>query len=254
MAYRFTNTDKWNDCWFSSLKPVEKLLFNYLCDNCDIAGFIELNLKNWSSFIGTDKRTIEGALKGLQRGLLYSTEKDCIFIRNYLKHQKNLPLDPEKNPSHRGIIKRFNLYSQKFDIQDYTEFIKGASKGLSSPIGNGNGNGNTFIEPKKKFIYSEFYDSEIQKSGQNEDFIKIVKALHGENNLNIPLTVLLKMNTQLSFDQFQKLCYVKEKYKISIIQIFEKMQDWGNPKKRTTIYGSFQTFAKNQCPQITEWK
>ena len=44
MAYRFTDTNKWHDAWFSSLKPLEKLLFNYLCDNCDIAGFIEINL------------------------------------------------------------------------------------------------------------------------------------------------------------------------------------------------------------------
>jgi hypothetical protein len=43
MSYRFTNTDKWRDSWFSELTPYEKLLFIYFCDNCDIAGFCEIN-------------------------------------------------------------------------------------------------------------------------------------------------------------------------------------------------------------------
>lgn len=253
MAYRFTNTDKWNDAWFSNLKPMEKLLFMYLCDNCDIAGFIEVNFKNWGSFIGTDKRTIEGALKGLQRGLLYSLEKDCIFIRNYLKHQKNLPLNPDKNPSHRGVIKRIELYSLKFDIQDITIFIEGASKGLGSPTGNGNGNGNTLKEAKKNFIYSDFYDKEIEKSGQNENYIKVVKALYGENNLSVPLDSVLKMPIQLNYEQFKKILWIKDNYKISIIEILEQMENWKGLKDRKTVYQTFLTFAKRIKPEI-KWK
>ncbi|NMB81910.1 MAG: hypothetical protein GYA14_08835, partial [Ignavibacteria bacterium] len=65
MAYRFTNTDKWADSWFANLKPIEKLLFIYLYENCDIAGFIEINLKRWAVDIGAELKTIEGALKGL---------------------------------------------------------------------------------------------------------------------------------------------------------------------------------------------
>lgn len=141
MAYRYTNTDKWGDAWFANLKPAEKLLFNYLCDNCDIAGFIELNIKRWASDIGYDKNITEGALKGLQRGLLFSTNNDCIFIKNFLKHQKNYPLNPE-NMAHKGIIKRFELYAVKFEIENINQFIEGASKVLQSPYGNGSGTGN----------------------------------------------------------------------------------------------------------------
>lgn len=102
----------------------------------------------------------------------------------------------------------------------------------------------------KKVIYSDFYDSQIELSGNNENYLKVVKALYGENNLKVPLNVLLKMPTQLSFSQFEKIWFLKEKYKFSIIQILEKMQDWGNPKKRTTIYNTFLTFAKNEKPEI----
>jgi uncharacterized phage protein (TIGR02220 family) len=156
MAYRFTNTDKWNDAWFYELKPLQKLLFIYLCDNCDIAGFIEINFKKWVSDINSNTRDLQGALKGLARGLIYSNNNDCIYIRNFLKHQKNFPLN-EKNKAHLGIIKRFNLYSYKFDIKDITEFIEGASKGLGSPTGNGigigNGIRNTNSENFKNFIF-----------------------------------------------------------------------------------------------------
>lgn len=35
---RFTETDKWRDSWFRKLKPMSKLAFFYVVDNCDAAG------------------------------------------------------------------------------------------------------------------------------------------------------------------------------------------------------------------------
>jgi hypothetical protein len=151
MSYRFTNTEKWTDSWFSNLTQLQMLLFIYLCDNCDIAGFIEINYKRWANDLNSSLDTIEGASKGLQRGLIYSNSNDCIFIKNYLKHQKNLPLN-ESNKAHLGILRRFDLYKEKFDIKDVNEFIEGASKGLASPTGNGNGNGNEEGKDKKTTI------------------------------------------------------------------------------------------------------
>lgn len=224
MAYRFTNTDKWSDAWFSNLKPTEKLLFNYLCDNCDIAGFIEINVKLWASFIGTDSRTIEGALKGLARGLIFSKNSECLYIKNFLKHQKNLPLN-ENNKAHKGIIKRFDLYSQKFDIQSIDEFLlrgyEGATKGLQSPTGNGNG----IDSNSSKYIYSLFYDSEIEKSKNNEEYIKFVKVLFGENNLKQPLTNVLKLKNQLTFEQFPLVMAKRKEYNSSITSTLENMEN-----------------------------
>lgn len=140
MAYRYTNTDKWSDSWFSGLNQLEKLLFVYLCDNCDIAGFIEVNTRRWAVDINCSKEELEGALEGLKRCYIYSIEKDCLYLRTFLRHQKNLPLN-ESNKAHLGILRRFELYSHKFSIEDINSFIEGASKGLLSPTGNGIGNG-----------------------------------------------------------------------------------------------------------------
>lgn len=149
MAYRFTNTDKWSDSWFSNLNQIEMLLFMYLCDNCDIAGFAEVNYKRWAVDLNSDPSTMQGALMGLKRGILISSDGECVYVKNFLRHQKNLPINPN-NRAHIGIIKRFDIYKHKFDIQDINKFIEspidGASMGHQSPtgIGIGIGIGNYF--------------------------------------------------------------------------------------------------------------
>ena len=204
MSYRYTDTCKWADPWYYSLNPLEKLTFNYLCDNCDIAGFIELNIPKWASEIGVDQSKIKAALEGLQRGFIFSVQKDCLYIRNFLKHQKNLPLN-ENNPAHRGIISRFSSYSYKFDFEDINEFIKGASKGLPSPIGNGKGNGkgnewvkiqnnvsknsdfiqqilDTFCEA---YVRSNLQNYEVVSPGKERKAIGQILALHKKKHPNL---------------------------------------------------------------------
>jgi len=141
MAYRFTNTDKWNDGWFSSLKTLEKLLFIYLCDNCDIAGIIEINAKRIALDLGCNENDVKGAIEGLSRGITLSLSGDCAIINNFIKHQKNLPLN-KLNNAHKGIISRFEMYKHKFNYNDIYEFLSAPKEGLKSPIGKGNGKGN----------------------------------------------------------------------------------------------------------------
>lgn len=144
MAYRYTNTDKWSDVWFSGLKPLAKLLFMYLCDQCDIAGFIEFNENKACFDTGLDKQGLSKAMKEISGRLVTSGDGKILFIKNFVKHQKNLPLNP-KNPAHKGIISRLEDNLELFGLQAVEDFFKrgfkGASKGLKSPIGNGNGNG-----------------------------------------------------------------------------------------------------------------
>lgn len=145
MAYRYTNTDKWADEWFSGLKPLAKLLFMYLCDQCDIAGFIEINEKKICFDTGLDKQGMAKAMKEISGRLVKSGDGRFLYITNFIKHQKNLPLNPN-NSAHRGIIARLEHNLELFGCQAVEDFLKrgfkGASKGLQSPIGNGNGNGN----------------------------------------------------------------------------------------------------------------
>lgn len=49
---RFTATEKWDDPWFWELSPQAKLLWLFLCDHCDGAGIIQINLRFASMKIG----------------------------------------------------------------------------------------------------------------------------------------------------------------------------------------------------------
>ena len=259
MAYRFTNTDKWGDKWFFELKPNEKLLFMYLYENCDIAGFIEVNFKKWSNDMNINNTsTVKAACKGIARGLIYSRSNDIIYIKKFLIHQKNYPLN-EKNKAHLGIIKRFNIYLQHFDTQNIDEFLKNAlkplqspfkapSKPLQSPTGNGNGNIYNSYD-KVKYKYSSFYDKEIELSNNDENYLKIVDILFGNNNMKLILTSVLKLQEQLSYEQAKNILHYKSMYNINITSIFEEMENWKKIKEKKTVYKTFITFMKNRHPE-----
>ena len=116
MAYRYTDTNKWTDNWFCDLKATSKLLFLYLCDLCDLAGFMEINEKKIGFDLVLGKQEVERGLRDLDGRLLYSIDRKYIYIRNFIKHQKNLPLN-QKNPAHRGIIRRLEGMKQLFGFQ-----------------------------------------------------------------------------------------------------------------------------------------
>ena len=222
MSYRFTNTEKWSDSWFSGLKQVEMLLFVYLCDNCDIAGFIEVNYKRWSNDLSSSAETIQGACKGLRRGIIFSKDGDCLFIKNFLKHQKNLPLN-RSNKAHLGILKRFELYSYKFDIEDVDLFIEGAYKGLPSPTGNGIGNG---ID-KEVFIKSE--------NSQKFELFRI-KYLGTKRGLEIEYSNFIKKNkpevVELLLPGLEKEIEYRTQAKLlkSFVPEWKNLSTWINQK------------------------
>ncbi|MDB0602139.1 hypothetical protein PL373_13470 [Tenacibaculum maritimum] len=160
MAKRLTNTEKYNDSWFVDLEAVEKLLFYYLIDHVDNAGFYEVSLRHIQFHLGVSKDEILGAIKGLRRGLLGADSDiqngDKIYLKNFLKHQKMLPLNPfnsyhinalrvfetnfrfvEKHPFLQNLIVKGTKTKDKEIIKNIdTNLIKylKENQGLTSPI------------------------------------------------------------------------------------------------------------------------
>jgi hypothetical protein len=143
---RFTETGKWSDPWFRKLGPVEKVVFMYLLDNCNNAGFWEVDTDALAFLIGITPLEAEGAIKGLSRGVIRAG--GWVWLKNFLRHQKNDTLNPE-NPMHKQIIGLLNEQVERFsDCPEFLIFagpLNGAIKGLKSPTvtvdGKGDGKG-----------------------------------------------------------------------------------------------------------------
>ena len=160
MSKRFTITEKWEDTWFSGLNPIEKLVWNYLCDKCDLAGFWEINVKLAAFQIGITKTRFLGALQGVGRG--YITNDKYLWLRRFIEHQGNLPLNP-KNNAHKHILTLLERHTDFGDVDFFKEIettktppFEPLNRGLSKGISNGKGNG----KGKKQFFDFVFLSKE----------------------------------------------------------------------------------------------
>lgn len=147
MAYRFTNTEKWTkDIWFMDLSANAKLMFDYISDNCDIAGFFELSMTKFRDALRplTDDQ-IKYAFKEIEEKYVLSRDKKILFLKNFCKHQKNVPLR-ENNKAHKGIFRCIDNYKDRFafDILKIinNSYKKSEIKGALMPHERGIGIGN----------------------------------------------------------------------------------------------------------------
>jgi hypothetical protein len=103
MSYRFTNSDKWTDSWFSDLSANAKLLFIFLYENCDNAGVYEVNKKFMLFLLGFKEEELKNAIKEIGKAYIKSNDGTKIWLKNFLKHQKLTPLN-WKNNAHKQIV------------------------------------------------------------------------------------------------------------------------------------------------------
>lgn len=169
---RFTDRDKWKDIWFRKLKPAEKLLWLYIVDTCDNAGFFELDVEMCSFVMKLDEERILGAIKGLSKGLIRCKETDHYYVKNFLKHQLNLPLTPANN-AHKQIIRL--IVSRKDDFPSIYKNHLPAIKGLISLPSKSKGKGNS-----KGIQYTEDFDKwwAIYRKGNKSNAFDAWKSQH----------------------------------------------------------------------------
>lgn len=103
MSYRISNIDKWKDLWFSNLSPQAKLLFFYFVENCDNAGFFEVNKKFMLFYTGLTEEQLMEAGTELKKSYIKSQDGTKLWFKNFLKYQKKLPLNSANN-MHKQII------------------------------------------------------------------------------------------------------------------------------------------------------
>lgn len=138
MAIRFVNTERWLDPWFRKLKPLEKLLFSFLCDRCDLGGFYEIDEEGMAFMMGATREDVLGAIKGLNRAII--VRDGWVWVRKFVEHQRNLPLNPDNNAHKRVIgclMVKHDLFPEVHDLSPLLGANKGSkykssrSKGIS---------------------------------------------------------------------------------------------------------------------------
>ena len=170
MTIRFTLAEKWQDVWFRKLPPVGKLLFLYMCDNCNLAGIWEVDLEQATFSVGVNIADVQGAFKGLDRS--YETLNGThIWLKNFLKHQRNLPLN-HRNAAHASII---NLLLPYKDLSDSilqllsTDEIKGLTRGLQSPLSISISKGKSISISKSQLkLFEKFWEAYPKKVARSE--------------------------------------------------------------------------------------
>lgn len=121
MTRRLTETEKWRDKWFRKLPKDSKLMFLWLCDNVDHAGFIELDDEQIEWETGLTVSESKLALTTLSEGKLPKASvsegklgylrvivrEGICWVRNRVKIQCGSTNLSTNANFHKGCIKRF---------------------------------------------------------------------------------------------------------------------------------------------------
>lgn len=161
MAKRFTLSDKWEQKKFRKFSPEAKLLFLYILDKCDIAGFWEIDLEQAAFSIG---KNTDWQVALLELSNTYLTVKEgVVWIKNFLHYQGNWPLR-DNVPAHKAIARCIQEHKSfieqllshlenKTSIRVTKELVNSISHSNSLSLSRGHSQGNSKKgKPKQKFI------------------------------------------------------------------------------------------------------
>jgi len=192
MALRFTETGKWADPWFRKLPPMYKLIFLYLIDNCNNAGFLEVDEEYIAFQTGLGIDEVLGAIEGLNKGCLCVDR--WVWVKRFLRYQKNESLNSENN-AHKQIISQIRDQIERFrddpEIQALLDRVNlsgtiektAPDKGLIRGTGNNRtGKGLVKDRTRKEVKFSpeeleSVYQEYPRKIGKPEALKAITKAL-----------------------------------------------------------------------------
>ncbi|MEK6772356.1 MAG: hypothetical protein AABY64_00325 [Bdellovibrionota bacterium] len=123
MAKRFTDTSKWAKESFFDLSLKMKLVWIYLCDNCDHAGVWDINIGLLSFQLG-QKVTLEEIFKSL--GDKIEKHENKILIPSFIEFQYG-SLNPA-NRVHQSVLSRIDKLSKNKDLLSPLEGAKEKDK------------------------------------------------------------------------------------------------------------------------------
>ena len=106
MAKRFTDSEKWKDDWYLNLDNDSRIVWQYLLDNCSIAGIIKLSLKHLNFCCNTNLST--ESLEDIFEDRLIDLG-DFYFIPKFISFQYPSGINSNK-PAIVGVRKELAKY------------------------------------------------------------------------------------------------------------------------------------------------
>jgi hypothetical protein len=180
--YRHTYTQKWADNWFGELSKEGKLLFMYLSDNCDNAGFYEVSLRNICYFTGITKEEAISAFEEIKKGFIYlNEEKTHIWLKNFLLHQRKFPLNL-KNNEHKSIVSIFKKHIERFgEKAEYNKVLPTQEKQEKPKKDRKKREPKSFIKPTQQELEDYWIEIGGDKYG-NADLFATTFLNHYDSN------------------------------------------------------------------------
>lgn len=212
MANRFLDSNYYKSPFVRGLKGSLKSLYSFIICDCNGAGVWNLDLQAASLFTGFTITTEEFENHFIITGKAYPIGGEKYFFPDFIEHQYPNGLKAN-NPAHKNFIKIL----KKHDLLDINlkVVLKGALKGLPSPIGLSNGNGNV-LEGVQGEVY---FDAEKVVLDNRIEFERILIAT--SKNLDVGKASLRNYHLWLAEN---------EKY----------------PKTRKAIFAGFEKWLHNE--------
>lgn len=177
MTKRFTDSEKFRDKWYRSLKPKHKCLWEYLISECSLAGIIDFDYESASFHIG-EKITEEDIKIFSDR--IYILPDGKFFIPKFIIFQQGTL--NQNNNAHKSILKELKKYgiSETLENIEFRTPCQGGLEGVHTPISNSKGKGNSKSNSNNKEIeinFEEFYCLYPRKEAKREAFKAYSKAI-----------------------------------------------------------------------------
>lgn len=158
MKIIYHNKELWNDPKFRNTPAWSKALYFYIYDNCDPAGFWDIDMAFAQAFLNFEvPKTVDDVRTALVGDFLWQSKDNLFLIRNFINTtQKRTSLLPSQ-PPHVKVLEAM-IKRSRDGLENVVEVVRKANPGLAfSSIEDANPNGTNQLNAveKSKAYYTE---------------------------------------------------------------------------------------------------